>query len=610
MLPEVLDERSKALLREFGEINGAQVRRPRAGDDAAGERSRGADMAKKTERGKAYFMISAVSQKYDIHPQTLRLYEREGLLTPSRTEGNTRLYSEEDLEQLETILSLTRELGVNLAGVEIILNMRRKIERMQGEVNEFMDYVKRELARGIDDWEQRLSTAMVKSGPTDLVRRAPAAQRLPAADEDAGRARARALIAWPQSGLLGLKAKAQGGGFVTPRRSFLTRGVTMAPWLRALRRHRMEDDRRRRCRARHALRLRPQTAPAIAWWPTRASRSAISTARSTTTSPTTNSSRRRCSTARGWPTGSRWWRRARCCRGCRASARRISPSPTLLQMIRTRGARGLFYDTRDLLRVIRATYDPVNRTAEMDVLGPVMRADVLVLDDLGAEKTSEWVEETMNLIVNTRYSEKRLTIFTTNYDDNPDITDPDSLLFRIGARMRSRLHEMCEGLYLSGADYRELPPNGGVDELMTLWKMRAQGAQAAAAGRTGGQARAQLRERDGKADLKWSGGRAGSVRMSYPSDVLRLRRARPLRSRPVLRRDLQLLQLQSRPVPGRAEGSLRDGRVPRDAPAGAGRAGRHHLLRRRHAVHPRAGRDRRHHPGVPRLVRPRAPTPR
>jgi MerR family transcriptional regulator/heat shock protein HspR len=140
-------------------------------------------MAKKTERGKAYFMISAVSQKYDIHPQTLRLYEREGLLTPSRTEGNTRLYSEEDLEQLETILSLTRELGVNLAGVEIILNMRRKIERMQGEVNEFMDYVKRELARGIDDWEQRLSTAMVKSAPTDLVRRASAPEPAPAKDD-------------------------------------------------------------------------------------------------------------------------------------------------------------------------------------------------------------------------------------------------------------------------------------------------------------------------------------------------------------------------------------------------------------------------------------------
>jgi len=123
--------------------------------------------------GKAYYMISAVAQKYNIHPQTLRLYEREGLLKPSRTEGNTRLYSEEDLEQLETILSLTRDLGVNLAGVEIILNMRRKIERMQGEVNEFMDYVKRELARGIDDWEQRLNTALVKSAPTDLVRQTP-----------------------------------------------------------------------------------------------------------------------------------------------------------------------------------------------------------------------------------------------------------------------------------------------------------------------------------------------------------------------------------------------------------------------------------------------------
>ena len=115
-------------------------------------------------------MISAVAQKYNIHPQTLRLYEREGLLKPSRTEGNTRLYSEEDLEQLETILSLTRDLGVNLAGVEIILNMRRKIEAMQREVNEFMEYVKQELARGIGDWEQRLSTALVKSSPTDLVR--------------------------------------------------------------------------------------------------------------------------------------------------------------------------------------------------------------------------------------------------------------------------------------------------------------------------------------------------------------------------------------------------------------------------------------------------------
>ncbi|MPZ16515.1 MAG: MerR family transcriptional regulator [Luteitalea sp.] len=122
------------------------------------------------KHGKAYYMISAVAKRYDIHPQTLRLYEREGLLKPSRTEGNTRLYSDEDLERLETILSLTRELGVNLAGVEIILNMRERIEQMQHEVNEFMEYVKRELARGLGDWEQRLSTALVRSTPTTLVR--------------------------------------------------------------------------------------------------------------------------------------------------------------------------------------------------------------------------------------------------------------------------------------------------------------------------------------------------------------------------------------------------------------------------------------------------------
>ncbi len=121
-------------------------------------------------RGKAYYMISSVGKRYNIHPQTLRLYEREGLLKPSRTDGNTRLYSEEDLEQLETILALTRDLGVNLAGVEIILNMRKKIEQMQHEVNEFMEYVKHELARGLDDWEQRLTTSIVKSSPTDLVR--------------------------------------------------------------------------------------------------------------------------------------------------------------------------------------------------------------------------------------------------------------------------------------------------------------------------------------------------------------------------------------------------------------------------------------------------------
>jgi MerR family transcriptional regulator, heat shock protein HspR len=87
------------------------------------------------------FTISAVAEQFEIHPQTLRLYEREGLLKPSRSEGNTRLYTDTDLERLEIILSLTRDLGVNLAGVEIILNMREKMDSMQREFERFFDYL-------------------------------------------------------------------------------------------------------------------------------------------------------------------------------------------------------------------------------------------------------------------------------------------------------------------------------------------------------------------------------------------------------------------------------------------------------------------------------------
>src|SRR6266403_2367595 len=87
------------------------------------------------------YTISAVALQYDVHPQTLRLYEREGLLKPSRSEGNTRLYTDPDLERLEIILSLTRDLGVNLAGVEIILNMREKMDVMQREFERFFDYL-------------------------------------------------------------------------------------------------------------------------------------------------------------------------------------------------------------------------------------------------------------------------------------------------------------------------------------------------------------------------------------------------------------------------------------------------------------------------------------
>ena len=187
----------------------------------------------------------------------------------------------------------------------------------------------------------------------------------------------------------------------------------------------------------------------------------------------------------------------------------------LRRVILTKGARGLFYDTRDLLRVIRSTYNPLVRTAEMDVLRPVMEADLLVLDDLGSEKTSEWVEETMNLIVNTRYNERRHTIFTSNFEDTPDDTNGDhtaeSLKERIGFRIHSRLHEMCEFLEYDGADYRHLPPNGGVDDLLMLWnRTKSGGSRRALPAKSKGPIRAQIRQGDNRGrELGWSGGKAG-----------------------------------------------------------------------------------------------------
>lgn len=105
-------------------------------------------------------MISAVAEQYQIHPQTLRLYEREGLLKPSRSEGNTRLYTDDDLERLEVILKLTRDLGVNLAGVEIILNMREKMAAMQAQIEEFVATLNQELSERV---VQQSATAKERS---------------------------------------------------------------------------------------------------------------------------------------------------------------------------------------------------------------------------------------------------------------------------------------------------------------------------------------------------------------------------------------------------------------------------------------------------------------
>jgi MerR family transcriptional regulator/heat shock protein HspR len=121
-------------------------------------------------RGKTGYMISAVAEMYTIHPQTLRLYEREGLLIPSRSNGNTRLYTDEDLEQLETILNLTRDLGVNLAGIEIILNMRRRMRVMQEEMQAFVDYVQKEFLERSGKDQPGAQNAMVRMPPPHMVR--------------------------------------------------------------------------------------------------------------------------------------------------------------------------------------------------------------------------------------------------------------------------------------------------------------------------------------------------------------------------------------------------------------------------------------------------------
>ena len=183
---------------------------------------------------------------------------------------------------------------------------------------------------------------------------------------------------------------------------------------------------------------------------------------------------------------------------------------TLKQAIRGTGARARYYDTRSLLTQIRSTYNSMTRTAEMDVIRPVMNAELLILDDLGAERLTDWVEETMNVIVNSRYNAKLPTIFTSNYEDIPGSEDMSSLLVRVGFRLHSRLREMCEFLEYDGPDYRDLPPNADAEDIYKLWKGQPRRKLPS---RASASARAQLREptvRDGKADLKWPGGRAGS----------------------------------------------------------------------------------------------------
>jgi DNA replication protein DnaC len=188
----------------------------------------------------------------------------------------------------------------------------------------------------------------------------------------------------------------------------------------------------------------------------------------------------------------------------------------LREAIARTGLKGRYTDTRTLLREIRETYNPVTKAAEMDIIRPVMEADILVLDDLGAERLTDWVEETMSLIVNTRYNERRLTVFTSNHEDIPEVDDADmnSLIVKVGFRLHSRLREMCEFWEYDGPDYRNMPPNTGADDLYKLWMAQPRRKLPL---KSAGQIRSQLREKkiprkgaDPVVGLSWSGGKAGN----------------------------------------------------------------------------------------------------
>jgi DNA replication protein DnaC len=125
-----------------------------------------------------------------------------------------------------------------------------------------------------------------------------------------------------------------------------------------------------------------------------------------------------------------------------------------------KGIPGLFYDFRDLLKEIQDSYNPNTHTSELKILAPIFDAEILVLDELGASKPTEWVQETITHIINKRYNEKKVTLFTSNYLDMPIGSSYDETLTdRVGVRLRSRLHEMCRLIMIEGDDYREIIKN-------------------------------------------------------------------------------------------------------------------------------------------------------
>lgn len=178
--------------------------------------------------------------------------------------------------------------------------------------------------------------------------------------------------------------------------------------------------------------------------------------------------------------------------------------------IRDKGARGYFFQTTELLRLVRETYNRGVDETEMEILKPVLEADVLVLDDLGVEKTSEWVQETLGLVINTRYNARRATIVTSNLRDPIDNTDMNSFMVQLGVRTRSRLLEMCEWVEVQGADIRDTERITNAAKTGQMPEAPERLTKGKLPGKSGGMARARLKDSGVQYELNWSGGKAGN----------------------------------------------------------------------------------------------------
>lgn len=185
----------------------------------------------------------------------------------------------------------------------------------------------------------------------------------------------------------------------------------------------------------------------------------------------------------------------------------------LKTVIRDKGGRGFFFQTTELLRLVRETYNRSVDETEMEVLRPVLDADVLVLDDLGVEKTSEWVQETLGLVINTRYNARRATIVTSNLADVVDQKHQDfinSFMLQLGARSRSRLLEMCEWVPVQGTDIRDIERISQAAKTGQMPEAPGRLTKRPLPGKSGGMARANLKDSAMQFELQWPGGKAGS----------------------------------------------------------------------------------------------------